>query len=191
MKIKLRILFLFFFCLAFLSNKGQEYNYARLSVLYGGDIPFNFKSINTFKNGIRINNGTVLGITLVDSNQVAATLEGFILRFRSFNAQANIESNSYNLPLNTIQVEATNNLGLPAPNSNYTGLQDLTTNWVNLIQYTQNPVSPPDFSNLNWTNHQINISYECGISNESLLGKPPDYYTVEIEFELIPTGPGF
>ena len=168
----------------------QEYNHARLSIIYGGSIPFNFKTIDNYQNGIRINEGTIIGISLADSNQVGATLEGFNLRFRSFNSQANIEGAVHNLPLSTIQVEAQNNLGLPAPNANYLGLQSLTSSWVNLVEYTQNPISPPDFINLNWANHQIKLSYECGVSS-SLLGEPSDYYSVEIEIELIPTGPGF
>ncbi len=185
-----RIILLSCVLFCFFKANAQEYNYARLSVLYGGNIPFNFKTIDNFKNGIRIDNGTVIGVSLVDSNQVGATLEGFTIRFRSFNSQANIEGSSNNLPLSYIQVEASNNIGLPAPDANYTGLQTLTTNWVNVVEYTQNPVTPPDFINLDWANHQINISYECGVAN-SLLGEPADYYSVEIEIELIPTGPGF
>ncbi len=171
-------------------GNAQEYNYARLSIIYGGDIPFNFKTIDNYKNGIRIDEGTIIGITLVDSNQTGADLEGFDLRFRSFNAQANIEGTNGNLPLSTIQVEANNNLGLPAPYANYTGLQSLSTSWINLVEYTQNPVNPPDFNNLSWAIHQIKISYECGVAT-SLLGAESDYYSVEIEIELVPTGPGF
>jgi len=178
-------LFLFADCLS------QEYNYARLSVLYGNNISFNFRSISDYKDGIRIDNGTLLGITMADSNNVAATLEGFSLRFRAFNSQASIEGTAGNLPLISIQLEATNSMGLPAPEAFYTGLQDLSTAWIDLVQYIQNPVSPPDFTNLNWANHQVNISYECGIGNGSLLGMRPDYYTVEIELQLIPIGPGF
>ena len=185
-----KIIFLISSLLSFLTINAQEYNYARLSIIYGGDIPFNFKTIDDYQNGIRIDEGTIIGITLADSNQVGATLEGFTLRFRSFNSQANIEGSSNNLPLSTIQVEALNNIGLPAPDANYLGLQSLTTSWVNLVEYTQNPVTPPDFINLDWANHQIKLSYECGVAN-SLLGEPADYYSVEIEVELIPTGPGF
>lgn len=169
----------------------QEYNQARLSVLYGNSISFNFRSIKNYSDGIRLDNATLLGITMADSNNVAATLEGFTLRFRSFNSQANIEGSSGNLPLNTIQVEASNNMGLPAPNAFYTGLQDLSIAWIDLVQYIQNPVSPPDFNMLDWANHQLSLSYECGIANGSLLGSSSDYYTVEIELELIPIGPGF
>ncbi len=183
---------LIIYCLFLWNNSSCQFNSARLSVIYGGNLPFNFNSIDDYKNGIQINNGTILGITMVDNNVLGATLEGFTLRFRSFNAQANIEGDVFNLPLNSIQLEATNNIGLPpAATTIYTGLQDLTIAWIDLVQYTQNPVTPPDFNNLDWANHQINISYECGIANGTLLGYPGDYYTVEIELELIPTGPGF
>ncbi len=186
----IRIILLSSFLIFFFIGEAQEYNYARLSIIYGGDIPFNFKTIENYKNGIRIDEGTIIGITLVDSNQVGHDLEGFDLRFRSFNAQANIEGTNGNLPLSTIQVEASNNLGLPAPDANYKGLQSLSTSWVNLVEYTQNPVDPPDFNNLDWANHQIKVSYECGVAT-SLLGAASDYYSVEIEIELVPTGPGF
>ena len=186
------ILFIFLSIFLNASNllKAQEYNYARLSVIYGGSIPFNFKSIDNYKNGIRIDEGTIIGVSLVDSNQIGATLEGFDLRFRSFNAQANIEGSSHNLPLSMIQVEANNNIGMPTPNANYKGLQSLSTSWVNLVEYTQNPIGPPNFNNLNWASNQIKISYQCGVAT-SLLGEVSDYYSVQIEIELVPTGPGF
>lgn len=190
MKKPISILLLSFFVFIFFNGKAQEYNHARLSVIYGGDIPFNFKSIDNYKNGIRIDEGTIIGVTLADSNQAGAILEGFDLRFRSFNAQANIDGTNGSLPLSTIQVEASNNIGLPAPDANYKGLQFLSASWVNLVEYKQNPVSPPDFINLDWANHQIKISYECGVAN-SLLGVMSDYYSVEIEIELVPVGPGF
>ncbi len=182
---KLIILFLFFLVN---NSYSQEYNYARLTVIYGADIPFNFRSINNYKNGITITNGTVLGITLADSNQAGVSLEGFDLRFRSFNSQANIEGSVYDIPLSTIELEASNNIGLGA--ATYTGLKELSTSWTNLVEYTQNPINPPAFSDLIWSNHQVNISYSCGVTN-TLLGEESDYYSVEIEIELIPTGPGF
>lgn len=189
MNIKLKLLLLVFLINGNLLFS-QDYNSARLSVLYGGNIPFNFRSIDDFKNGIRVNNGTTLGVTMVDNNEAGTVLEGFIIRFRSFNSQPTIDGSIYSLPLSAIEVEASNNLGLPSPNANYTGLQPLSTIWVNLVEYAQNPVTPPDFNNLNWANHQVNLSYECGVQT-SLLGEESDYYTVEIEIELIPTGSGF
>ncbi len=168
---------------------GQEWNYARLSVLYGGNIPFNFNTMDKLKNGIEIINGTVIGITLADSNQVGHDLEGFDLNFRSFNGQPSIRGDVYTLDLNRIRIKAENETGLaPGVSSGY---QDLSTGWTTLFSYTDIP-----WSDLVWANHQLSIAYECGKpvadgGNGSLLGEPADYYVVEVEFELVPTGPGF
>ncbi|MCU0362276.1 MAG: hypothetical protein MUE32_02870 [Bacteroidales bacterium] len=167
----------------------QEWNSARLTVLYGSSIPFNFNSIEKIRNGIEIITGTQIGISMADSNQVGHDLEGFDLNFRSFNGQANIRGDVYTLPLNRIRVRAENSLGLGAGLS--TGYQDLTTGWTTLFSYTN-----AAWTDLTWQNHQLVISYECGKpvadgGNGSLLGEEPDYYNVEIEFELVPTGPGF
>ena len=167
----------------------QEWNNARLSVLYGGNIPFHFNTMDKLKNGIEIINGTVFGISMADSNQVGHDLEGFELNFRSFNGQPNIRGDVYTIELNRIRVKAENALGLAAGVS--AGYQDLGTGWINLFNY-----SNLAWSDLDWSNHQLNISYECGKpvssgGNGSLLGEPSDFYMVEIEFELIPTGPGF
>jgi len=167
--------------------RSQDFNYARLVVVYGNNIPFNFNSIENFKDGIRIEDGTILGITMVDSVANLPTVHGFDLQFRTFNGKAVIEGSGANsLPLNTIEVEATDFSGLGG--ATYSGLQPLSPGWINLVQYTD-PAAPP-FNDLNYSTHQIRISYECGI-NTSLLGEVSDYYNVEIEFELIPTGPGF
>jgi hypothetical protein len=190
MKYLLRVITLFYLILSGLPyGYSQEWNYARLSVLYGGMIPFNFNTMDQLKNGIEITDGTVLGITLVDSSQVGHDLEGFDLNFRSFNGQPGIQGDVYSLDLNRIRIQAVNAVGLGAGIS--TGYRDLSTGWTNLFSYS-NPV----WSDLDWSNHQLSISYECGKpvaagGNGSLLGEPADYYTVEIEFELIPTGPGF
>jgi len=175
------------FVVLYSASFGQEYNYARLVVIYGGQIPFHFNSIDEYKNGIRIEDGTIIGVTMVDSVANVPTVMGFDLRFRSFNGQASIDGSSGNfLPLSTLELEAIDFGGLGG--ALYTGLQPLTAGWINLVQYTD-PISPP-FNDLNYNTHQVKISYECGV-NVSLLGEVSDYYNVEIEFELIPTGPGF
>ena len=181
-----------FLCLSILFAslaKGQEWNYARLSLLYGGNIPFNFNSIKKYTEGIEIIDGTILGVTLADSNQVGHDLEGFDLNFRTFNGQATIQGDVYDLPLDRIRLRALNNLGLGSGTS--LGYQDLEATWTTLFTYTNIP-----FTDLVWDTHQLAISYECGKpvaagGNGSLLGEAPDYYRVEIEIELIPTGPGF
>ncbi len=167
----------------------QEWNSARLTVLYGSNIPFNFNSIDKIKNGLEINQGTKLGISLADLSIVGHTLQGFVLNFRSFNSQAYIQGDVYTLPLNRIRVKAENALGLGSGSTTW-GYQDLTTDWVPLFSY-----STLLFESLDWANHQLNISYECGkpvpFGNGSLLGEEPDSYNVEIEFEIVPTGSGF
>jgi hypothetical protein len=181
------ILLLLFSIFFYQVSFSQEFNFARLVLIYGGDIPFYFNSIDSYKDGIRIEDGTILGITMVDSVSNPPTVLGFDLRMRTFNGQSVIQGSGTNtLPLNTIEVEATNLIGLGA--ANYTGLQSLSTSFVNLVEYTD--LTAPPFNNLDYPSHQVKISYECGV-NSSLLGETSDYYQVLIEFELIPTGPGF
>lgn len=180
----------FFFALTATSQvMGQEWNYARLSLLYGGSIPFNFNSIQKYNEGIEIIDGTILGVTLADSNQVGHDLEGFDLNFRTFNGQATIKGSVDDLALDRIRVRAENNIGLGSGTS--FGYQDLAATWSTLFSYTNIP-----FTDLTWDTHQLGLSYECGKpvsegGNGTLLGATPDYYTVEIEVELVPTGPGF
>jgi hypothetical protein len=177
--------------IAVYTQKGfsQEWNTARISVLYGNNIPFNFNTLEKIKNGIEIVNGTQIGISLADSNVPAHDLTGFVLNFRSFNGQSEIRGDVHSLPLNRIQVRAENALGLSSGVS--FGYLDLTALGNTLFSYTN-----ATWVDLDWLNYQLNISYECGKplsegGNGSLLGEEPDYYNVEIELELVPTGPGF
>jgi len=167
----------------------QEWNSARLTVLYGSSIPFNFNSLDKFKKGIEVLSGTQFGISMADSSKVGHTLEGFVLNFRSFNSQPNIKGDVFTLPLNKLRVKAESAMGLETGVSG--GYMDLTTDWVPLFTYTSRP-----WSNLNWANDQLRVSFECGKpvvegGNGTLLGAESDYYNVEVEFELVPTGPGF
>ncbi len=172
-----------------ISSYSQEWNYARLSVLYGSNIPFNFNSIEKYRNGIEIIDGTILGVTLADSNQVGRTLEGFDLNIRTFNGATVIRGETSNLSLDRIRLRADNYLGLGAGFS--FGYTDLSSVWTTLFSYTN-----PSFTDLSWDLHQLSISYQCGVpvsagGNGTLLGEEPDYYNVEIEIELVPVGPGF
>lgn len=172
-----------------LNVAGQDWNSARLSLLYGGSIPFNFNSIKAYSEGIEIEDGTILGITLTDNNVSGHDLEGFDLTFNTFNGQAAITGAVYDLPLNVIQVKAENNLGLGSGTS--FGYMDLDVAPTMLFSYRN-----VSFSDLAWDTHQLSLSYACGKppsvgENGTLLGRPSDYYTVEIEVELIPMGLGF
>src|SRR6056297_2065758 len=157
-----------------LSVAGQDWNSARLSLLYGGSIPFNFNSTKAYAEGIEIVDGTILGITLTDNNVSGHDLEGFDLTFNTFNGQTAITGAVYDLPLNVIRVKAENNLGLGSGISE--DYQDLDAASTLLFSYTSDP-----FSDLTWDTHQLSLSYECGKplsagGNGTLLGKPPDYY---------------
>ena len=174
------------------SALSQEWNYARLALLYGSNIPFNFNSIKRYTEGIEITEGTILGITLADSGQLGHDLTGFDLNVRAFNGATEILGDAFSLDLDVIRIKAENYLGF-GPGFTTVGYQDLSPGYVTLCSFTDpNPI----FSDLTWDTHQLGISYECGLpvaagGNGSLLGEPPDFYRVEIELELVPTGPGF
>ena len=128
----------------------------------------------------------------MDSAQAGHTLTGFDLQMRAFNGATEIRGEVHSLDLNRIQVKADNYLGFGAgfTTNNYL---DLSAAWTTLCSYTD-----PDlvFDNLDWDSHQIGISYQCGMpvaadGTGSLLGEAADVYRVEIEIELVPTGPGF
>ncbi|MFW5644580.1 MAG: hypothetical protein ACOCZL_01580, partial [Bacteroidota bacterium] len=153
----MRIIVLTSVLLAFCaSSYSQEWNYARLSILYGSNIPFNFNSIEKYRTGIEITEGTVLGITLVDSSQLGRSLEGFHLNIRTFNGATMIKGESSNLSLEKVQIKAENYLGLEGGFSN--DYVDLSSVWTTLFSYTD-----PTFADLSWDLHQLSLSYRCGV----------------------------
>jgi hypothetical protein len=187
-----KLKFFFALLLIFIGNPlciSQEYNSARLTVLYGSTIPFNFNTLERIKNGIEIVNGTKFGVTLTDNGVAGTALKGFQLNFGTFNNQVKVKGDVHEMNLDKIRVKAENALGLGAGTSE--DYQTLTSSPVRLFTYIKDPwIAPVD--NLKWDSHQLNISYECGKEpGHSLMGEPADYYYVEIEFELIPIGDGF
>jgi hypothetical protein len=170
----------------------QEWNHARLVLIYGGQIPFNFNSLRNYSEGIEVQEGTILGVSMVDSAQAGHDLTGFDLNMRTFNGATEILGDANSLPLSTIRLQAGNYLGFGSGLSTFPYL-DLSAGWVTLCSYLDDDLV---FDDLVWDSHQISISYDCGIplsegGNGTLEGAPPDYYWVEIEIELVPTGPGF
>lgn len=173
--------FLLLICLFGLHLYGvAQDNTARLTTLIGSHIEFNFNSIDKYRNGIRIQDGTTLGISMTDLS--GGTLTGWHIDMQSFLSQPTIDGGGGNsLPLNVVQVEATDangNLGT----ASFNGLQDLSITPGNELMNTNDPAHIPANSNT----HQVNLSYECGIANGSLLGSTADYYTIEVEIILIP-----
>jgi hypothetical protein len=174
------ICFVIFFTGVFNTLILAQDNTARLTTLIGSHIEFNFNSIDKYRNGIRITDGTTLGVSMEDLT--GGTLTGWHLDFQSFLSQPTIDGGGGNtLPLNTIQIEATDasgNLGT----ATFNGLQDLAIAPGNELMNTIDPAHIPADANT----HQINLTYECGIANGSLLGSTADYYTIEVEVILIP-----
>jgi len=174
-----KYILVWFVCFASMSVYAQD-NSARLTTIIGSHIEFNFNSIDKYRNGIRITDGTTIGISMTDLT--GGTLIGWHIDVQSFLSQPTIDAGSGNsLPLNIIQIEATDangNLGT----ATFNGLQDLSIAPGNELMNTVDPAHIPANSNT----HQINLSYECGIANGSLLGSTADYYTIEVEVILIP-----
>lgn len=161
------------------TSTGQD-NVARLTVLIGSHIEFNFNTIDKYNNGITFTDGTTFGITMTDLT--AGTMTGWHMDFQSFLGQPTIDGNGGNtIPLNTIQVEATDANGNLA-SATFNGLQDLAVSPGNELMSTTDPTHIP----ADPLTHQVNLSYECGIANGSILGQTADYYQVEIEVILIP-----
>lgn len=168
---------LFFISVAKVS--GQD-NYARLTVLIGSHIEFNFNSLDKYQNGVQITDGTTLGIAI---GEIApAVMTGWHLDVQTFlGATDLVGSTGATLPSETIQIEATDangNLGTAI----FGGLRDLTAAGATLMSTNDLSDVPADPNT-----HQINISYECGMTPaNNLLGATADYYTIEVEFILIP-----
>jgi len=171
----------------------QEWNYARLVLVYGGNIPFHFNTIKRYAEGLEIQEGTILGVTMADSAQPGRTLTGFDLNVRAFNGATEITGEAYSLDLNVIRIKAEVSSGFGPGTFVSRGYIDLPADFEWICRYTDNIGG---FDDLSWTDHQVAIFYECGKpvaagGNGSLLGEPPDYYHVEVELELVPTGGGF
>ena len=115
----------------------QEWNTARLSVLYGSSVPFNFNTLEKIKNGVELTTGTRLGITLASAGILGHDLQGFVLNCRAFNYQSLLGGDVHTLPLNKIRIKVENTLGLESGISY--GYKDLTSDWVPLFSFTSQP----------------------------------------------------
>ncbi len=174
-----KLVLIFIGLLTYINGLAQD-NTARLTTIIGSHIEFNFNTLDNYTDGIRIVNGTTIGIAM--SEIPPAILTGWHIDVQTFSGQATLNGfGGTTLPLNTIQVEATDANGNLA-GAIFTGLQDLAIAPGNLLMSTTNPAHLP----ADPTTHQINLSYECGIANGSLLGSTAGCYTVEVEVILIP-----
>ncbi len=161
-------------------NASAQDNYARLTVLIGSHIEFNFNTLDKYNTGIQIPDGTTLGVAI---GEIApAVMSGWHLDVQTFlGATDLVGSTGATLPSETIQVEATDangNLGTAI----FGGPRDLTAAGATLMSTNDLSDIPADPNT-----HQINITYDCGTTPATnLLGAVADYYTIEVEFILIP-----
>lgn len=182
-----------------------QYNSVKAVVLSGGSVSFNFNSIDKYTSGIRINNGTILGITLQDINTdpvptPGSTIDGFELYFST--TAANIDGEAAtSLVLTKIQIEASNVMGLAG--GTYFGLLDLINGsggvaptaptGNKLMEYNDPAIPLPAGAgvSLSAITHQVGISYECGMTGaNNFLNEAASAvsgtYVVDIEFWIWP-----
>ena len=180
----MRFILLSFFFLLFSDVSIAQSNSARLVVLQGGRVSFNFIRLNQYVDGIELEDRTILGIEVTDLT--ASTLTGWRVEFQSVSGQTVINGENGNtLPLNYIEIRAENNLGLSPStttvfNDGTGDYQSLQSSGTSLIRTTDNALL-----NTNVSSHQIRLDYRCG-EGRSLLGEESDYYTVEVDFILMP-----
>ncbi len=193
---KFLILFVFFN-----SNLFSQYNSARIAILSGGVVNFNFKTIQDYKNGIESNN-TVIGISMSDINPGFpighSIVDGFKLYFST--TASNIIGDAGNtIPLSAIQASASNISGFAG--ATFNAYQDLTGP-ITLNSSASPPLGnvlmeyddvgiplPSGVFSINTNANKIRIYFQCGMNSapsNKLLGSTADYYSVPIELWLWP-----
>lgn len=192
----------FFILFVFLnSNLFSQYNSARIAILSGGVVNFNFKTIQDYKNGIESNN-TVIGISMSDINPGFpighSIVDGFKLYFST--TASNIIGDAGNtIPLSAIQASASNISGFAG--AMFNAYQDLTGP-ITLNSSASPPLGnvlmeyddvgiplPSGVFSINTNANKIRIYFQCGMNaapSNKLLGSTADYYSVPIELWLWP-----
>ncbi len=192
---------LFILLIFFNSNLFSQYNSARIAILSGGVVNFNFKTIQDYKNGIESNN-TVIGISMSDINPGFpvghSIVDGFKLYFST--TASNIVGDGGNtIPLSSIQASASSISGFAT--ATFNSYQDLTGP-VTLNSSASPPLGnvlmdfdaagiplPPGVFSINTNTNKIRIFFQCGMNvapSNKLLGVASDYYSVPIELWLWP-----
>ncbi|HBX52595.1 MAG: hypothetical protein A2W98_09935 [Bacteroidetes bacterium GWF2_33_38] len=140
-------------------------------ILSGGNVVFNFTSLNKYVNGITLTEWTKLAIKY-DSDG-----GGTHWRLAVRATTANFEGDGGSLmDLDVLELTAVDGGG----NNNLIGLLEPT---IELAFIDQDLVSgvTPDGTALD--DNLVNITYECGITNP-VIDFVPDYYNVDIEITL-------
>lgn len=174
-----KILFIIF-CFAINHSYSQAFNSARLTTMIGSHLTFNFNSISDFNSGIIKNNHTMLGVHFVDSSG-GASVTGWNITVKAVDANFEGSGGANTMDLDVLEIKATDASSFPALplSGNFTGWQTLTIGEVNLYEHVHDE---DRFS----TSTQLNISYQCGVTNK-IVGSNSDYYETELEIYLRPT----
>lgn len=151
---------------------------SRLSLQSGGNVYFSFNSLEKYNNGISYNDWTKVKVYFVDTTNLGVqNSTKWKLSVRSTRDKIYGDGGN-DLPLSTIEFTTNSNDGGVVYN-NPTILQDINTILISNGSQTVDVVA-----GTSWLT-DVFISYHCGtnVANK-LLGKPPDYYTVDLVFTL-------
>jgi hypothetical protein len=181
-----------------------DYNSARISILSGGVIEFNFLNINDYKNGITLTNKTVLGISICNCDSefgadpvAGSSITGWDLYFDTDDAVIQGSNPANTLPLCFIEAEADVRAGMVGVLFN--GRQPLNNEGLPPLPLASEDVAPLTIPDRFWTTDQLNISYYLAVPPTNadcdgigqffpLIDSPVsgDYYTVSVSFTLVP-----
>lgn len=170
-----RCIFLICYLLCFVSTFSQD-NTARLVTIIGSQLTFNFNSISKHSTGITKTNHTRFGVEFTDLTGGASGVTQWKITASPAAGYASLNGNGTNtLNMNVLETQATDaNGGLLG--SSFSGWQILGSGNA-LVTSSTIPANP--------NNHQIDISYRCGVTN-SVFDSTSDYYEIEIDFILSP-----
>jgi hypothetical protein len=169
-KIVIFILFLFQFAPGF---NQQTFTTSRIIVESGSTVQFQVHSLRRYKEGINLDRWTRLNIFFKDTTDKGATTSAtWKLEVKSKYASMYGDNYGRELPLKYLWLKV----------DFESGTEDLSLNidpeWFQLTNEYQVLVTDALQGR-----YKLMISYSLG-TEEELMGQPPDYYFVELEFKL-------
>lgn len=155
-----------------LSSASPQNTSSRIIVESGGNIPFNVNSLKKYSEGIGLTNWTRLSISFLDTtNAGVPTTATWKLEVK---ANASTMFGDYG---ETLELDY---LVLNIADASITSLPDGTINSNDIFV---SDVFQPLVTGAPQGEYILNISYRLGTEVE-LLGHPPDYYFVDLIFEI-------
>ena len=159
---------------SFIDLFGQGTTTVRLQVVRGARLDFIFNSLSKYKDGISYPDFTQLNIYFndtIDAGIPNPTCAGWELTLKAVQTEIDGDMTAQDLDLSTI--EFTVKIEGIATGTTYT--------LSNASQVIASGVSPAIVD----VNKEVLITYNCGtLPANSLLNKMPDYYYVDLEFNL-------